>query len=191
MLYLTPVAIGYLTQLILIALITAYFLWHFRFQRSTQLACLIGFFIGLTGFIATLFLEAALLPPAPVLVVVFLQVPLLSVAWVCLLQFAYHFPTLPLALRREARLSLVASGLYALWEIGFALYRFVRLRAGVVEYRIDWTDYLLLLFLLWAPVVLIRQMYRLTPSHERFWRRLRTAWFRPASREAHAMRTLG
>ena len=32
MLYLTPVAIGYLTQLILIALITAYFLWHFRFS---------------------------------------------------------------------------------------------------------------------------------------------------------------
>ncbi len=189
MLYLTPVAIGYLTQLILIALITAYFLWHFRFRRSTQLACLIRFLIGLTGFIATLFLEAALLPPAPVLVVVFLQAPLLSVAWVCLLQFAYRFPTLSPPLRREARLSLVASGLYALWEIGFALYRFVRLRAGVVEYRIDWTDYLLLLFLLWAPIVFIRQMYRLTPSHERFWRRIRLAWLRPAGREAHALRT--
>ena len=153
------------------------------------MACLIKFLVGLTGFIATLFLESALLPPAPILLVVFLQIPLLSGAWVCLLQFAYHFPTLPRALRREARLCLFASGLYTLWEVGYAMFRFVRLRAGVVEYRIDWTDSLLLLFLLWAPVVFIRQMYGLTPPRERFWQRVRTAWFRPAGREARALRT--
>ncbi|MGC9357038.1 MAG: response regulator [Anaerolineae bacterium] len=189
MLYLTPAAIGYLTQLILSALISGYFLVALRRQPVAHLRWLSGAFTAITAFIATLFLEAALLPPAPVLIVVFLQIPLLSVAWVCLLQFAYHYPALCTALCREARLTLFASGLYALWETGFAVYRFVRLRAGVVEYRIDWTDYLLLLLLLWLPVVFVRQMYRLAPSHERFWVRLRAAWLHPVGREGRALRT--
>jgi DNA-binding NarL/FixJ family response regulator/signal transduction histidine kinase len=120
--------------------------------------------------------------------VVFLQVPLLSVAWICLLQFAYRFPeSLPVP-RREARLTLLTSALYTLWESGFAVYRFIRLRAGVVEYRIDWTDYLLLLLLLWAPVVFVRQMYRLAPPHENFRQRLRAAWVQPTDRKGHVLR---
>lgn len=169
-LYLTPAALGYLTQLILTALISGYFVflvWRHKNPLS-HLRWLTTFFVSLTAFIATLFLEAAL-APTPRLYAVFLQVPLLSVSWLCMAQFAYRFPTLPASLRREAQVSLWVSSLYILWETGYAVFRFIRLQAGVVEYRIDWTDYLLSLFLLWPAVVCIREVYRLTPTEGNFY----------------------
>jgi len=80
------------------------------------------------------------------------------------------------------------SGLYILWETGYAVFRFIRLQAGVVEYRIDWTDYLLFLFLLWPAVVCIREVYRLMPTEGNFWARLTMPWRRPADRQARALR---
>jgi len=62
-LYLTPIATGYLTQLVLAALISGYFLLLLRqSRRAPHMAWLTGFFVALTGFIVTLFLEATLLP---------------------------------------------------------------------------------------------------------------------------------
>ncbi|MBN2393229.1 MAG: hypothetical protein JXR84_21040, partial [Anaerolineae bacterium] len=148
-LYLTPAALGYLTQLILSTLISGYLVvlvYRQPSPRPAHLRWLTAFFLGLTAFIGTLFLEVALLP-TPRLYAVSLQIPLLAVTWICLIQFAYHYPDLPVTLRREARSSLFIAGLYALWESGYAVYRFIRLRAGVVEFRIDWTDFVLLLFL--------------------------------------------
>ncbi len=190
-LYLTPAALGYLTQLILSALISAYFVFLVRRQVNppSHLRWLTTFFSGLTAFIATLFLEATL-PPTPRLYAVLLQVPLLAASWLCMSQFAYRFPTLPASLRREAQVSLWVSGLYTLWETGYAVFRLIRLQAGVVEYRIDWTDYLLFLFLLWPAVICIRELYRLTPAEGSFWTRLTTPWRRPADRTARALRAL-
>jgi len=136
-LYLTPSALGYLTQLVMALCITGYMaslVW--RSARRQALECHVvlftAFFGALFGFLVLLFLEAAL-PPSPRLFAVFLQVPFLVGGWIFLLQFSYHFPVLPTKLRREARWSLFASGLYALWEIGYAAYRFARLRAGVLD----------------------------------------------------------
>ncbi|HOU16166.1 MAG TPA: hypothetical protein PKZ84_23935 [Anaerolineae bacterium] len=103
-LYLTPAALGYLTQLILTALISGYFVflvWRHK-NPPSHLRWLTTFFVSLTAFIATLFLEAAS-APTPRLYAVFLQVPLLSVSWLCMAQFVYRFPTLPASLRREAQ----------------------------------------------------------------------------------------
>ena len=188
-LYLTPAALDYLTQLILTVLISGYFLFLIRRRSnpSPHMRWLTTFFLSLTAFIATLFLEATLLP-TPRLYAVFLQVPLLAAAWICLIQFAYHFPTLPATLHREARWSLFAGSLYAVWESGFAIYRFIRLRTGIVEFRIDWTDGLLFLFLLWPVVIFVRQMYRLAPKTGRFWARLTAPWLRPSTRETRALR---
>ena len=189
-LYLTPAALGYLTQLILVTLISGYLIvlrYRHPPPRPAHLRCLTTFFLGLTAFIATLFLEAAQ-PPTPRLYAVALQIPLLAGSWICLVQFAYRFPTLPVTLRREARWSLLITGLYALWESGYAIFRFFRLRAGIVEFRIDWTDFLLLLCLVWPVIVFIRQMYRLAPKTEHFWARLTTPWLRPSGRETRALR---
>ncbi len=190
-LYLTPAALSYLTQLILTVLISGYFVFLVRRQANPplHLRWLTAFFLGLAAFMATLFFEAAL-PPTPRLYTVFLQVPLLAASWLCMAQFAYHFPPIPASLRREAQISLWMSGLYTLWETGYAVFRFIRLQAGVVEYRIDWTDYLLLLFLIWPAVVCIRELYRVTPTKGSFWARLSVPWRHPADREARVLRDL-
>lgn len=187
-LYLTPVALGYLTQLILTALISGYLLFLMRRQANPppHQRCLTLCFVGLTAFIAALFLEAATLSTLR-LFAVFLQVPLLAGAWLCMLCFAYSFPTLPAMWRREARAAFYAGGLYVLWEIGYAGYRFWRLTAGILEYRIDWTDYLLFLFLLWVPVVSVRQLLRSIPSNGSFWRRLLAVYRQPPTHAGRAL----
>ncbi len=163
-LYLTPVAIGYLTQIILAALISGYFLYLLRQpRRAPHIVWLSGFFVALTSFIVTLFLEAALLP-TPRLYAVFLQNALLGAVLTCLLQFAYHFPAPIASQRRETQLALYLSGLYTLWEVGYAVFRFAQLRAGHILYRPAWSDYALLLFLFWTPLSFLRQM-RARPSN--------------------------
>ena len=105
--------------------------------------------------------------PTPRLSVVFLQNSLLAVALIFLLQFAYRFPILLPELRREAWLVLMISLLYAVWECAVAVFRFVRLGQNQVEYREIWSDYLLLLLLLWVSVAFLRQMRALNRRNRR------------------------
>ncbi len=201
-LYLTPAALGYLTQIILMLCIAgylAYLAWRsMRLQPRTEggpppqrdclTAWLAGFFIALTGFITTLFLEATLLP-TPRIYAVILQNTVLGSALVCLLQFAYRFPRLFPSRQREARLALGISLLYTLWEGGYAVFRLLRLRAGVIEYRPNWSDYFLLLLFLWAPVTFIRQVGALSESNDGgLWARYVAPFLRPADRTTRALR---
>ncbi len=209
--YLTPVAVGYLTQLVLATLISGYFLfllWQSNHDSTadeawyaSHVTWLAGFFVALTGFIATLFLEAVLLP-TPRLYAVFLQNTLLGAALTCLLQFAHHFPprTTHHALRNtyhgsHSRLpwSLVLSGLYTLWEAGYAVFRLVRLRDGVILYRPAWSDYVLLGFLLWVPLSFYHHLCaESSDNREGFSSSRWTCWLKPflhpSSREARAAR---
>lgn len=159
--YLTPAAIGYLTQLILAALISGYFAYLLlRSPRQAHRRWLTAGFTLLSGFLALMFLDAALLP-TPRLGIVFLENTLLGLTLVCLIQFAYHFPNQPAALRREARLALILSGVYTLGEAIFAAYRFVQLGRGLLLYRHPWLDFLLLLLFLWVPFGFLRQIHSL------------------------------
>ncbi|MEJ2211586.1 MAG: hypothetical protein P8129_21475, partial [Anaerolineae bacterium] len=191
MVYLTPTAISSLTQVILAALISGYFVWRARRGAvRPHTAWLAAFFVSFTLFLTALFFEAAL-APTPRMRAVPVQNAPLAVAVACLLQFAYHFPARAPALRREARLALALGALYALWETGYVVFRFVRLGAGVVEYRPNWSDYVLLLFFLWVPVALLRSTYHHTPPGSGRWRRFVASLRRPPSREIHAARTFG
>ena len=186
-LYLTPTAIGYLTQLVLATLISGYFLHLLRRSRpAPPLAWLTGFFVTLTGFITALFLEVTLLP-TPRLYAVYVQNALLGGALTCLLQFAYRFPAQSDSRQREARLILALSSLYMLWEIGYAIFRLIQLYAGHILYRPNWSDYLLLALLLWAPLSFYRQMCA-KRADERGWARWVRPFFRPPTREARAAR---
>jgi signal transduction histidine kinase/CheY-like chemotaxis protein len=188
--YLTPAALSYLTQLILVALISIYFFTLARRQAQPppHLYWLTAFFWGITAFVATLFLESAL-PVTPRLPAVFWQVPFLACSWFCLIQFAYRFPVLPPALRREARLVSFFVGLYAAWEVGFVFHRYQQLRLGLIEYRIDWTDYLLLAVLLIAPLIFLRQIiyHCPVPGRSRFWFHLGRAWRNPPTPACRAL----
>ncbi len=186
-LYLTPTAIGYLTQLVLATLISGYLLHLLRRSRpAPSLAFLTGFLITLTSFITALFLEAALLP-TPRLYAVYAQNALLGAALTCLLQFAYRFPIQSTSRQWEARLILALSSLYTLWEAGYAIFRLIQLRAGHIIYRPNWSDYLLLALLLWAPLSFYRQMCA-KEFGERGWKRWVKPFFRPATSEARAAR---
>ncbi len=184
-LYLTPAAVSYLTQVILTAVISGYLiLLHRAPQRAPHSTWLVAFFVAFTIFLFSLFLEAVLLPTAR-LTVVFLQNILIGVTLICLLQFAYHFPALPVSLRIEARLGLFACCFYTLWETGYAVYRFVQLRSGVLLYRPIWYDYVLLALFLWAPLAFWRQFQYMTAGLEV---RRRVLLWRPPTLTARTVR---
>ncbi len=187
-LFLTPAAVGYLTQFILSALISGYLLFSLRrsVHRSTLL--LSGFFIFLSGLIGALLCESAL-PPTQRIYAVFVQNPLLGAALICLLQFTYYFPTLASARRRETRWALVVSGMYTLWECGYAVYRLVQLDGGRVIYRAAWSDYAVLLLFLWVPTSFLRQLFTLTPISAGGWLGWLGPVIRPTSRDAQAIRS--
>ncbi len=156
--YLTPVAMGYLTQIILVLLISAYLILQLRHGSWTpHLLWLIGAFVAIGAFIITMFLEAAFLP-TPRLLVVFWQNSMLGIATFCLIQFAYRFPQLQPGLRREAQLAGLFSLLYTLAEVGFAIYRVRQLAVGNVWFRPPWLDYFTAVNLLWVAVGFYRQL---------------------------------
>lgn len=186
-LYLTPAAVGYLTQLILAGLISGYVLFlACKPKRPQHMLWLSAFLIGVFLFIATLFLEVSLLPTQR-LSIVYCQNTVLALALVCLIQFAYAFPVLAPERRWEARMALLLSGGYALWEAAFAVYRFVLLHRGIVEYRWGWSDTLLLLAFLWGPIAFLRQLSTVEGSGGR---RLRVfdPLFHPSTRIALTLR---
>jgi DNA-binding NarL/FixJ family response regulator/signal transduction histidine kinase len=161
--YLTPAAIGYLTQIVLVSAIVGFFTYHTlgrqRPDRPTHAGLLTGFFAATTAFILELFFEAAS-PPARRLQVVYLENTTTGLILILLLQFAYHFPDLPPRQKWEARVALGLSVLYTLFEASFAVYRFAALGQGQVYFRPRWPDYVLVLGFLWVPVVFVRQAVR-------------------------------
>lgn len=161
--YLTAAAISYLTQFILAALISGYLVLvaSRRPDRPPHTTLLAAFFVALTAFIILLFLETASLPTRR-LYAVYLQNTVLGIALVLLLQFAYRFPHLPARQRLEALLALGVSGLYTVWEAGYAIWRFAQLNTGQVHYRPEIADLGPVLLLAWVPVILVRRVVQLS-----------------------------
>ncbi|MCX6031796.1 MAG: hypothetical protein NT169_21155, partial [Chloroflexi bacterium] len=93
-LYLTPAALGYLSQLILALMITGYFVARLasrRASRPAHMPLLTGFFACITLLILLFILDAAF-PPTVRLYALFLENTVLALGIVLLLQFAYRFP---------------------------------------------------------------------------------------------------
>ena len=160
-LYLTPPAIGYLSQLILALAIAGFLVYRLlsrpRSNRPAQATLLAAFFGAVAVLILLFFLETASLPDQR-LYAVYLQNSVVGLVLVLLLQFAYHFPTLPEEWAGEARLTLWLSLWYMVWEMQYAAGRFSELLSrGQVYFRPEWPDQVMVLLFLWAPVVLLRQ----------------------------------
>lgn len=158
-LYLTPASISYLTQFILSGMIAGYLTLRLTKAQSRDapygmLTCAL---ILVTIFIGLMFFDLSFLP-TPRLYMVYLENAVLALALALLLQFAYHFPTLCPCRRWEARLALAVSLGYALYEAGFAAYRYsLLLTQGVVEYRLAEADRVLILIIAWLPLAFLRQ----------------------------------
>lgn len=156
--YLTPAALGFLSQFILALLIAGYFVTRLlmrRANRSAHWLLLTGFFICIALLTFLLFAESAL-PLHQRLHPLFLQTPALALGIVLLLQFAYRFPE-PRRNKWEPLLVLALSLVYLGYEAVFAVTRFVQLAEGEIIYRINWADLPIAAGLLWAPIVLVRQ----------------------------------
>lgn len=172
--YFTPAAIGYLTQGILAVSISIYLpvilyknkLWNPQSKLLTAFFCFIALFTGL------LFLDTALLP-APRLYAVYLENPVLGVALLLMLQFAYHYPEKFKSRKVERYLALAASSGYALYEGGLALIRYWDLLVwGIAQFRPYWADYALAAILVWIPVAFLRQSIAADTRDIPWWRKL-------------------
>ncbi len=114
-----------------------------------------GFFTGVTILSALLFLENSLLP-AERLLAVFLENTVLGVTLFLLIDFAYHFPQEKSQHALERKIVLFLSASYALWEAGFAIWRFTQLRIFVVNYRPSFVDFLPAALILWLIFLFLR-----------------------------------
>ncbi len=184
-LYLTPSAIGYLTQLVLAGIITAYLASCLPHTTRPVLTVLLtGFFGACTLSALLLFLNVALLP-AQRLPAAYVQTITVGLVLVFLLQFAYHFPRLDPRKKWESRLLLALSLLYTLWQVQFTILRYLQLAAGHVYDRPTQVDYALAIGFLWVPVVFIRQA---TFADERDVSWTRKIW-QPLGEDARAARS--
>ena len=154
--YLTPASIGYLTQFILSATISVY-LFRQRHHRTRQLLLLLIFFCAVTCFIGLLFLDAILLP-FPRLLAVYAQNTVLGFALAFLIQFAYQFPKSYPKYGIVAKVSLVISVVYILFEAIYMIYRYSSLLIdGTVYYRPKILDICMAIVLILAPIAFCLQ----------------------------------
>jgi DNA-binding NarL/FixJ family response regulator/signal transduction histidine kinase len=162
-LYLTPAAIGYLTQLVLALAITAYLVYRLRTadrrnQDTRSLRLVAGIFVTVTVLVLLLFGDAAL-APTPRLYAVYGENTVIGILLILLFQFAYAFPQRYPQRRWEARGALALSLAYTLWEAGFALYRGLwLLPLDQVLYRPRGADYAMAVLFLGVPLAYLRQM---------------------------------
>jgi len=156
-LYLTPASISYLNQLLLALLITVYLSHRFRQHEElpSQDRLLLFFFLGITLFSFTLFLDVSLLPSGSLLAG-YVQNPILALLLIFLMQFAYVFPHPREDQKLERRMALIFTGLYLFAEVLFSIWRFTRLALGRVEFRHPYFEYPLLFAFLWVVFVFAR-----------------------------------
>jgi signal transduction histidine kinase len=160
--YLTPAAVGYLTQFILALTITGYFTYRAlvtrrRDDRPAHLPLLAGFFACVATIVLLFFLDAAL-PPSPRLSAVYLENTVVGLFLTLLTQFAYRFPRLYPQRKWEARIVLVLNLCYTFWEARFAVHRGrLLLQHDDVLYRPLLPDYVLFACFAWTPLAFLRQ----------------------------------
>ncbi len=185
-LYLTPSALSYFAQFLLLFVLSIYLIWrYFNHQEDAQFFSFIGFIVGLTAFSLLLFLETASLP-TPRLYFVYLQNTILALSLLALYDFIYRFPAKYEQRKWERRGFFVISLFYAGYEIYYAIHRFSGLIEGNVNYRIGYEDYILGALFALIPFLLARQAL-CADSSSRFW--LAKLW-QPANRQISAGRSL-
>ncbi len=158
-LYLTPSVVGFLTASIVAAAISLYLAGLLRrTTRPVQTAWLLGFFASVALLVLCF---AVWLAASPYQVYWYYSLYLLWIAltllFVFLVQFAYHFPEPDLHKRREARFVLIAGLVYLLWRVVHALYHLGLTAQGEhIATPVD-TVYVAAIGGVWAVFVLLRQ----------------------------------
>ncbi len=190
--YLTASSIGYWTQLVLVLVVTGYFVfvvwrsWR-RGERPTQMLLMVCFAASVVCLMSLLFFEVSVHPDWR-WHAVFLQNVAVALSLLSLLQFAYRFPSPDPKTRTESFIVLSLSLFYLLWEVYLAVQRFQLLAQGQLRFRAAAADYPLLVSALWTLVVLLRQAVRLSTAGpgQSWWYRL----LHPQGRSARSARAI-
>ncbi|NTV63164.1 MAG: hypothetical protein HGA65_06470, partial [Oscillochloris sp.] len=158
-LYLTPASINYLSQFILVVLITSYLgLRRRTLQRGAWAwhgKWLFAFFLSVSLFSLALFVDASLLATTR-LPVVYVEATLLSGIVFTLIQFAYSFLASDRPHQIERWIVGTGSAAYSLFEASFAAWRFYLLSHGTVIYRPEGADIPPALGFLWVMIIFVR-----------------------------------
>ena len=154
--YLTPSSISYLALFILASIITLYLVdrtirhgWRSSLQKD---GVLLVIFTCITLLSLLFFLEYSLLP-ADRVYPFFLENTIVAILLMALLQFAYSFPAPDDKQKTERRVSLIISGAYLLWELGYAIKQFHVLGTiGKVLFRTDLMQYAMICGFIWVVI---------------------------------------
>ena len=161
--YLTPASIGYLNQVILAFLVTAFLTWRrfsHRGEKPQRAETWLLLFMGSVLILSLIFFLDASLLPSERQGMVYLGFPAVALLLVALLQFAYHYPHLEPGQQLECKIAWLASLGYLLIEIGVAVDNFLRLGNGEVTYRSGYLDYVPVVFFLLVISIFVRKALR-------------------------------
>lgn len=181
----TPVSVGFLADLLLLVFVLIFMGRAARRpDASVATRLLFQMLAWLAVFAALEFVSQSVLQPWTIYLGYLLNLPV-SLAGVCLLRFAYAFPTSSPHMRTEARVAHVAVLALPAVEAGFLLHR---LHLLVTDHRVvwrpAWADTLLAGAFAWTALVLLRKTAELAdPEDHRPWL---IRLFRPRSQNARA-----
>ncbi|MFV9507701.1 MAG: diguanylate cyclase [Oscillochloridaceae bacterium umkhey_bin13] len=150
-----------MSQLLMAVLISLYLLARAgpprRWPSQPALALLTGFFLLVSFFSLFLLVDVSTIPSYR-LSFRFFENPLISLALVLLIQFAYRYPDRQVQCRHEMYAALLFSGGYALVETGYAFWRIQQLLStGTVFFRQPYADLALLICVLWLVWAFLRR----------------------------------
>lgn len=157
-LLLTPVAIGYLSNFLLLALCTAYLSRRTpRREDDPAGAYLLNSFIGLTLYVLFALAQNSLYQPYD-LYVLYPQNTLAAFSAYFIIQFIYHFLGADPRQKNEMKVVKLITKLCVGAEVSHTIYRFVLLlRWGEVEWRPPWIEMIKFFMYLWAFILLCRK----------------------------------
>jgi signal transduction histidine kinase len=169
-LYYTPTALVYLTQIFLTTIFGVHFAHSYLVQRRKHALRLAVFFLLMMLATLALAIETLTVGSARIVAGAF-KYPLFAAVLLALVQFSLHFPQAFPQRRREGWMITGIITLLLIGEVGYTVWRIVRLQQGFVDYHIGVHDLALLGLYVLIPLSFLRQLQLMAPQSS-----LRALW---------------
>lgn len=162
---LNPVGSTYLTISVITMVFVGYLgTYWWKGRRDPTLNLVLGICVALTLTCLTSFFAHTLYQERSLYFQAFLN-SFIALAGLCIIQFAYHFPTLRPEWRWESRLALWLTLAIVVWEFFYAIQRvWLIVEKHQVEWRMAWMEFLPAGMFAWSAVVLHRTWLKLKQS---------------------------
>jgi signal transduction histidine kinase len=162
-LYYTPAALVYLTQIFLTTVFGVHFAYSFLLHRKPHGLRMALFFLLLALGALSLAIETLSVDVLRIAAGA-LKYPLFAAILLALVSFSYSYPRAYPQRRLEGRFVAVPLLLLTIGEIGYTVWRMIRLQQGFVDYHIGLHDLALLGLYLLVPLSFLRQLQCVLPQ---------------------------